>query len=261
MKLLVLCLFIQTILSSQINAYAKESLFETDISKEEFAKNISYIIERAWSKEQEIVEINDIYVDGSRGILLPGSLSPRITTSKAILKEFDKQGRSEDYIACVNAIATSLENGIRTWQTRYSHENIPFPRGASCVYTLPPTFNVPVMVGSGKSSGDKAMVKEALYNYMLFKTPSDDKNVLLVLKAASFAIEACFIEWKKSCFITGILASGGIAPQPIPMGPGPGLVSGAKGEGGRLTGSQFNGALMYSKMYEYYEEQAVENNE
>jgi hypothetical protein len=36
------------------------------------------------------------------------------------------------------------------------------------------------------------------------------------------------------------------------MGPGPGLVRGAKGNGGKLTGAYFDGDLMYSKMTEYF---------
>ncbi|MFQ5953028.1 MAG: hypothetical protein ACE5JK_06460, partial [Candidatus Omnitrophota bacterium] len=145
--------------------------------------------------------------------------------------------------------------GMRLWQKGYTHNNISFPRGASTTITLPPTNNVPATVSSGQSSGDKAMKKRALYNYMLYRTPNQDKGVLTVLRGSAEGISKSFSKWKNSCSITGIRASGGIAPQPAPMGPGPGLVRGAKGNGGKLKGAYFNGDLMYKEMVKYFRKQ------
>jgi hypothetical protein len=95
------------------------------------------------------------------------------------------------------------------------------------------------------------MREDVLYNYMLYRTPLQEKDVLVVLRASAKAISECFSDWKNSCSIVGIEASGGIAPQPAPMGPGPGMVRGAKGHNGKLAGAYFNGDMMYERMVSY----------
>jgi hypothetical protein len=65
-----------------------------------------------------------------------------------------------------------------------------------------------------------------------------------------------FNVWEKRCAITGIIASGGIAPSPAPLGEGPGMVRGAKGNGGRLTGAYLDGAFIREKMEKYLADNA-----
>jgi hypothetical protein len=230
----------------------KGDLFPTLQSKEEFSKEMSSLIVKAWKKWQDAVLINDVDVEGSRGRLLPGDITEPVLTASSILKSFDRKGRSQDYIDCVRAIAGATENGMRSWQRGYMNKNIPFPQGASCTITLPPCNNVPVTVVSGSSSGDKAMTEEDLYSYMLYRAPRNEEDILVVFRAAAEAMSECFSEWKRSCSIVGILATGGMAPRPAPMGPGPGPVRGAKGKGGKLVGAYFDGDLMYSKMMESF---------
>jgi hypothetical protein len=220
--------------------------------KEAFAREISYLIEKAWKNWQDSVTINDIYVDGSQGVLSAGDIKGPVLTASSILANFDRKGKSQDYIDCVRAVAGAVESGMRSWQRGYTHSNISFPRGASCTITLPPTENVPVSVASGRSPGDRAMRETALYNYMLYRAPLQEKDVLVVLKGSAKAISECFKEWKDSCSIAGIIAGGGVAPQPAPMGPGPGLVRGAKGKGGKLKGAYFDGDCMYREMVGYF---------
>jgi hypothetical protein len=251
----LLILLISLSFFSSIHAFAEttaEGLFSTPESKEQFAREVSFLIEKAWKKWQDAVRVNDIYVDGSQGILSAGDLKGPALTVSSVMSGLDRKGKPQDYIGCVRAVASSVENGMRLWQRGYTHNNIPFPRGASCTITLPPTDNVPVTVESGSSSGDNAMKQKALYNYMLYRAPGQGKDVLIVFRAAAKTISECFSTWKDSCSISGIVASGGIAPQPAPMGPGPGLVRGAKGSGGKLTGAYFDGDLMYKKMMKYF---------
>jgi len=246
--------FLLYILSISLNA-KEEDLFATLDSKKQFARDISSLIEKAWEKWQSKVVINNVYVDGSQGVLSPGDVREPVLTMSLIMEGFDRSGRSQDYIDCVRAVASAVENGMRLWQKGYSHNNIPFPQGASCVYTLPPSYNVPVSVATGHSAGEKEMTENALYNYMLYRIPYHNKDVLEVLRAAARAISECFFGWERTCCIKDILASGGVAPQPAPMGSGPGMVRGAKGNDGRLKGTYFDGAAMYDKMSEYFREQ------
>ena len=251
-KLLILLISLSFSGSQAFAETAAEGLFSTPERKQQFAREASVLIEKAWEKWQDAVRVNDIYVDGSQGVLSAGDLKGPALTVSSIMSSLDRKGKPQDYIGCVRAIASAVENGMRLWQRGYTHNNIPFPRGASCTITLPPTDNVPVTIESGSSSGDNAMKQKALYNYMLYRAPRQDEDVLDVFRAAAKSVSECFSEWKDSCSISGIVASGGIAPQPAPMGPGPGLVRGAKGNGGKLTGAYFSGDLMYKKMMKYF---------
>ncbi|MGB2630422.1 MAG: hypothetical protein WBD24_06160 [Candidatus Omnitrophota bacterium] len=230
-------------------------LFSGLESRKDFARETADLISKAWKKWQDSILIDDVYVDGAQGVLYAGGVKGPVLTGKSILASLNRRGKSQDRINCVRAVAGAVENGMRLWQKGYTHKNIPFPRGASCMITLPPTNNVPVTVGSGWSAGDAAMEEDALYNYMLYRAPRQGEMVNAVLRASAKAISKSFSEWKRSCSIVGIVASGGIAPGPAPMGPGPGMVRGAKGNGGKLAGAYIDGDLMYETMVEYFRQQ------
>jgi len=230
---------------------ADGGVFSTQEKRAGFAGEISVLMTEAWKEWQDAVRINGIAVDGARGILSPGDIGGAYVTVSGMLVFFDRTGRSQVYIDCVRAVAGALENGMRKWQMGYAHENIPFPRGASSTFTLHSCRNVPVTLGSGRSSGDKAMTEEELYNYMLYRAPGGDDDILSVFRASARAIAETFTKWKNSCMIAEIFASGGIAPQPSPMGSGPGPVKGAVGRGGRLQGSYFDGEFLRARMTEY----------
>lgn len=253
LKVLVLFI-IGFILSSGFLVAEEGEIFSSIEKKNEFAEEVSSLIGKAWKKWQDKVLINDIEVEGSTGLLLPGDIGRGVLTSSSMLEGFNREGKPQDYITCVKAVTSALEDGMRQWQKGYTHTDLVFPQGASCVYTLPPCDNIPALVASGRSSGDKAMTEEALYAYMLFRAPKDEEGVKEVFQAAARAISECFNQWKASCSIVGILATGGIAPQPAPMGTGPGPVTGAKGENGKLIGPYFDASLMQAKMQEFFKE-------
>jgi hypothetical protein len=260
LKLTLFCL-IFAVCASCVSFAAEDTdaLFPTIESKEDFARDMSTMIEKAWIKWQDSVLVDDIDVESSYGILREGDLKGPVLTAPAIMSFLDRKGRSQDYIDCVKAVAESVENGMRKWQIGYINNDIPFPQGASCTYTLPPCNNMPVMLVSGSSSGDRYMSEDKLYNFMLYRTPGEGRSTLEVLHAAAGAISYCFDRWKNSCSIVGILASGGIAPQPSPMGQGPGPVKGAKGNGGKLVGAYFSGGLMYKRMVRSFRENEGED--
>ena len=253
LKTLTPALSLMVLLCAQcIAGETGEKLFSTRESKIVFADQISPAVGKAWKKWQDSVIINDIDVEGARGVLLPGDMGKNELTSSSILEFFNADGKSEYYVKCVKVITGAVGNGMRLWQRGYSHDDIPFPQGSSCVYTLPPCNNVPVTIGSGRSLGDKAMTEEGLYNHMVYNAPADDENMLAVFRASARAIAVCFDRWKETCSIVDISAKGGIAPQPVPMGSGPGPVKGAKGNNGKLIGAYFDGKLMRDNMVESF---------
>lgn len=96
------------------------------------------------------------------------------------------------------------------------------------------------------------MAEKELYNSLARRVTRHEKGVLTVLRGAALAISSSFQEWKESCLITDILAKGGVAPQPSPMGAGPGRVRGAKGSDGKLSGAYLDSDRMYRKMNQYF---------
>lgn len=230
---------------------ARESPFPTLKEKEMFFNEVSVLIEKAWGGWQDAIVIEDIEVEGARGVLLPGCLNKPVLSSSSMMGLFDRRGKSQSYISCVNVVTDTVEEAVRSWQRSFSQTNIPFPQAASCTFTLPPCSNVPVTLAKGESSVDKGMTKDAIYQYMLYRAPEQNEDIFMVFKAFSRAFEECLNEWKETCFIVGIKASGGIAPNPAPIGPGPGPVRNAKGHDGKLAGPYFNGSRMKEKSMNY----------
>jgi len=250
-RFLFFCFFgISVIFRTVAGAKESGALFPTRESEEQFASEVSVPIEKAWKAWQDSVRIEEIDVEGGRGFLMPGEMSTPILTLSDMMKFFDRKNKTQEYISAVRAVLEAVENGMRAWQIGYTHTNIPFPCGASCLFTMTPSNNVPVVLSSGESFGDKMMTVNSLYGYMLYRAPKDDASALRVLRSSAEALSECFDDWKSNCFIVGIMASGGIAPHPA-MGTGPGPVRGAKGKNGKLKGAYFDGAMMKKKMIEY----------
>ena len=65
----------------------EDNLFATVESREEFAREISSVIARAWRKWQDGVRIDGVYVDGSQGVLMPGYMTGPVLTSSAIMED------------------------------------------------------------------------------------------------------------------------------------------------------------------------------
>ncbi|MEA3490115.1 MAG: hypothetical protein U9R44_07250 [Candidatus Omnitrophota bacterium] len=257
-RIFVFFLLLSVLALSNRNAVGEEkrsALFPDLEARERFTSEVSGLLESAWKKWQDSVLIDNISVEGSYGLLMPGDMGGPVLKLSDMMNGFSRKGKSQDYIDCVKAVTGAVANGMRLWQRGYSHKNIPFPQGASCTYTMPPSSNVPVTVGSGRSYGDKIMTEKALYNYMLYRVPRYEEDVLVVFRGSAKGVSECFIKWKKSCSIIGIIASGGVAPQPAPMGTGPGPVRGARGRNGKLVGPYFNGQRMKEILVQYFRQQ------
>ncbi len=253
-KLFLVNFLLYACFASAAVASEKESLFSSFESKKQFAEDVSTMILKAWKPWQDGVLITDVKVEGSQGIFEVGDMRGDTLTKKALLKKFDRKDKSQDYIMCVRAVASALENGMRKWQKGYENRQIQFPQGANCVITLSPCQNIPVTLDSGESSGDGALEENALYNFMLYRSPNNDESTLLVLKTAAKGISEAVKKWKASCSIVGLVAQGGIGPSPAPMGSGPGPVRGAKANNGKLIGTYIDKELLYSTMMKGFSE-------
>jgi hypothetical protein len=235
----------------RVSADGAEPSPEMASERQEFARELTEHLAKAWKNWQDSVLVNNVEIASSRGVMSPGNVAGPTLTASSILSGMDSTGRSSEYIKCMKTVARALANGMRGWQRGYFHDNIPFPSGASSSYTLAPCDNIPVTISSGRSSGNKRMTVEALYSYMIYSSPAADDEVKTVLMAAARAFSECFRSWEDTCAIVGIRASGGIAPAPAPLGTGPGPVRGAKGGMGRLAGAYLDTERMYKEMLEY----------
>ena len=223
-------------------------VFSSDADKKEFAEQVSGVIARAWEAWQNGLIVGDVEVNGSRGIISPGGLSGPVLTNKKILRGVKAKNISKDRMKCLTAVTGAVADCMREWQRGYRNDNVPFPEGSSSSFSLTPCSNVPVAVSSGSSSAERKITENDLYDYMVYRGPGSGEDVSAVFKAAAKAFCLVFQEWKENCFIEGIIASGGVAPAPAPMGTGPGPVRGAKGAGGKLAGAYFDGERMYEEM-------------
>ncbi len=101
------------------------------------------------------------------------------------------------------------------------------------------------------------MKGKALYNYALYRIKEQDENLKKVIRAVCFAVSETFADWKSRSYISDIIASGGVAPNPAPLGRGPGMVKGAKGAGGKISGPSLDEEFLFANIMEYYKK---ENN-
>lgn len=219
-----------------------------------FAADVAALLSKAWKEWQDALVIDDVNVEGSAGVVTPSNIrGPLFNSAKMVFPEGAE--REAEHIVCVRIVGKAVEDGLRAWQRSYRNENIPFPQGAACSYTLPPCDNVPVSVGLGKSTAEREMTEDALYKHMRYNSTDGDIETFRLYRAASKAISAAFSDWQNSCLITGMAASGGIAPQPAPMGSGPGAVRGAKARGGKFTGAYIDEVKLRETMKEYLREE------
>ena len=239
------------VMCPRVSASGAESSSDLASEKQEFAREFTEHLGRAWKMWQDSVIVNNVEIESSRGVMSPGNVAGPTLTASSILSGMDSTARSSEYISCMEIVARAVANGMRAWQRGYFHDNIPFPSGASSSYTLTPCDNVPVTISSGRSRGDNRINADALYRYMIYRSSAADDEVKTVLMAAARAFAGCFESWKDTCAIVGIRASGGIAPAPAPLGTGPGPVRGAKGGMGRLAGAYLDTEMMYGQMLEY----------
>lgn len=221
------------------------------LENEELSRTITTFLGKAWAEWQDSLVVNNIEVDSSRGVMAPGNISGPVLKEADILSGIDMSNMSGEHILCAEAVAGAIAGSVRSWQRGFFHHNIPFPRGASCSYTLPLTNNVPVTLSSGASIGDNSITEEALYGHMLHLFPEAGDTARIFLRASAGAFAGSFDKWKDNCSIEQVRASGGIAPAPAPIGTGPGPVVGAKGSGGKIKGAYLDTDKMYQDMVSY----------
>jgi hypothetical protein len=145
-----------------------------------------------------------------------------------------KPGDLELFRRHAEAIAESCCSAFDAWARGYSAQ-LSYPAGAACAATLPPTPNVPLPLGGGRSSGEAGMRAGPLANGMMRaygRYPKHPELTRAVFESFAEAFAGAFQNWKSATMLTQVVGAGGVAPSP-PLPPGP--VAGATGNGGSLA--------------------------
>jgi hypothetical protein len=203
-----------------------------------FIDNVCKGICTAWGNWQNSAMINNVIINGPIGILPPGGLIGMNMMSAEMIKmnmDLASDKNSEQiYIAYVDAIVKTIAQAWDVWEKGYTHTSLPFPGGAVCSITMPPSPNVPLPVISGMSPGDAMMTPATLKGLMIVQIQGKgtlDKLSETLFDAFANAFNTVFTTWKSSSMISNIMGAGGVAPPP-PSPPGP--VAGAIGTNGKI---------------------------
>ncbi len=204
----------------------------------DFIDNVCGGICKSWSKWQNSASVNNVIINGPIGILPPnGLVGANMMSANMIKQNIDtSSGHNNEniYLIYVNAISIAIGTAWLTWEAGYMHTSIPFPGGAVCSTTMPPSPNTPVPVSSGTSAGDGLMTANAIKGLMTANAAGAtlDKLSDALFDAIANAFCNTFNMWKATSMLGNILGSGGVAPPP-PSPPGP--VVAAMGMNGKIV--------------------------
>jgi len=203
-----------------------------------FIDNVCKGICSAWSNWQSSAMINNVIINGPIGVLPPGGLLGMNMMSADMIKTgidvFSGDNKEQIYKDYVDAIVKAIAQAWSAWEKGYTVPAIPFPGGAVCSVTMPPSPNTPIPVIVGMSPGDALMIpvtlKATMIGFISGKGKIDQLSEAL-FDAFANAFNTIFTTWKTSSMISNIMGSGGVAPPP-PSPPGP--VAGAMGMNGKI---------------------------
>lgn len=203
-----------------------------------FIDNVCKGICSAWSNWQSSAMINNVIINGPVGVLPPGGLLGMNMMSAEMIKSgidlFSGDNKEQIYQDYVDAIVKAIAQAWSAWEKGYTVPTIPFPGGAVCSVTMPPSPNTPLPVIAGMSPGDALMIPATLKATMIGLISGKGKIDQIsdaLFDAFANAFNTIFTTWKASSMISNILGSGGVAPPP-PSPPGP--VAGAMGMNGKI---------------------------
>jgi hypothetical protein len=204
-----------------------------------FIDNVCKGICTAWGNWQNSAMINNVIINGPIGVLPPGGLNGMNMMSADMIKMnidlFSGKNTEQIYKDYVDAIVKAIAQAWSVWEKGYSHPSIPFPGGAVCSTTMPPSPNAPMPVISGMSPGDALMVPATMKATMIGLISGKgtiDQHTDALFDAFANTFNTVFTTWKASSMIMNIMGSGGVAPPP-PSPPGP--VAGAIGSMGKIV--------------------------
>jgi hypothetical protein len=246
-----------------------DGLVEVNDALYTMLKDMCDAISQAWQNWQNSAQFAGILINGPVGQGMPGCLigfgmdkdlilMPLSAKMNAASNVMEAKGAPQDNVKApgtpgkgmpsstrtssdfdflkkhCEAVVSALAFAWKTWQTGYM-VTIPFPTGAVCSTTMPPSPNTPVPVMTGMSPGDIQMNEQMLKLQMLGNYTSPEMHPKITdafFSCMSSAIAQAFIQWKAQTQITNVMGTGGVAPPP-PAPPGP--VAGAMGTGGKLV--------------------------
>lgn len=203
-----------------------------------FIDNVCKGICTTWSNWQNSAMVNNVIINAAIGILPPGGLLGMNMMSDSMIKMnidlFSGDNKEQIYVDYAEAIAKAIAQAWGAWEKGYTNTAIPFPGGAVCSTTMPPSPNVPIPVITGVSPGDALMVPATMKGLMIGFISGKgtiDKYTDALFDAFANAFNIVFMTWKGTSMISNIMGSGGVAPPP-PSPPGP--VAGAMGMNGKI---------------------------
>lgn len=189
-------------------------------------------IGNAFAQWQAGAKFAGVLINGPVGMAFPGTLvGPPSMTGPMIFSQVNVAGKKPSFIQHARSITMAIGTAFEAWRLGYT-VTLPFPGGALCSVTMPPSPNVPVPVAAGSSPGDAMMAPGALKGLMVANHGPLGNHTLDIFDAMAQAFSMLFMQWKASTMITNVIGAGGVAPPP-PSPPAP--VVAATGNGGVLT--------------------------
>ncbi len=199
---------------------------------EELIDACSTAIGNAFSQFQSAAKFAGVLINGPVGTAFPGTLvAPPVMSGPMIFSQVNVAGKQPTFIQYARSITFAIGTAFETWRMGYL-VTLPFPGGAVCSVTMPPSPNVPVPIAAGASPGDAMMSAGALKGLMIANHGMLGNHALDIFDAMAQAFSMLFLQWKGTTMITNVMGAGGVAPPP-PAPPAP--VVAAVGNGGMLS--------------------------
>lgn len=212
--------------------------YHVDTSKS-ISKNVEDLIDacstaigNAFSQFQSSAKFVGVLINGPVGTAFPGTLmAPPVMSGPMIFAQVNVAGKQPTFIQYARSITFAIGTAFEAWRVGYM-VTLPFPGGAVCSVTMPPSPNVPVPIAAGSSPGDAMMSAAALKGMMVANHGMLGNHALDIFDAMAQAFSMLFLQWKGTTMIANVMGAGGAAPPP-PAPPAP--VVAAIGNGGMLT--------------------------
>lgn len=199
---------------------------------EELIDACSKAIGNAFAQFQSAAKFVGVLINGPVGIATPGTLTaPPVMSGPMIFSQVNVAGKQPTFIQYARSITFAIGTAFEVWRLGYL-VTLPFPGGAACSVTMPPSPNAPVPVAAGSSPGDAMMSAGALKGLMVANHGMLGNHALDIFDAMAQAFSMLFLQWKSTTMITSVMGAGGVAPPP-PAPPAP--VVAAVGNGGMLS--------------------------
>lgn len=185
---------------------------------------------KAFQTWQSSAKLVGVLINGPVGMGLPSCLVAPPMLPPILMAQVNVAGKQPTFIKYVQSITTALGTGLAAWQLGFMVQ-LPFPGGAVCSVTMPPSPNIPMPLAAGNSPGEMMLSPMALKGLMLAVHGPPGNHAIQIFDAVATAFNTTFMAWKGTTMIQQVMGAGGVAPPP-PAPPAPVVM--AVGMGGML---------------------------